>query len=99
MGTQDLGAATDATVQLGKGSKGMSALVFGSGCEGHSARMTWRIRWRCRAPSKGTITGLQETSARQRFVGGFVEGLAERGPWSGAASVRVDSAQNLDTQT
>ncbi|NYF80174.1 TonB-dependent receptor [Granulicella arctica] len=39
----------------------------------------------------------QETSSRQRFIGGFGEAIGEFGRWSGAASVRIDSASNLDT--
>jgi outer membrane receptor protein involved in Fe transport len=45
----------------------------------------------------GQPSGLQDTSARQRFYGGFGEILAERGRWSGAASLRADEAENLDT--
>lgn len=48
--------------------------------------------------SRGVPASLQDTSARQRFVGGFVEGLLSRGAWSGALSLRVDSARNLDTR-
>ncbi len=42
--------------------------------------------------------GLADTSARQRFFGGFVEGLGERGPWSATASLRIDRAENLATK-
>jgi outer membrane receptor protein involved in Fe transport len=98
VGTQELGAATDATVQLTNGSKWTSALVFGADVRDIRANDV-ENPVAVSGPSKGMITGLQETSARQRFVGGFVEGLAQSGPWSGAASVRVDSAQNLDTHT
>ena len=44
-------------------------------------------------------SGLQDVSARQRFAGGFFELLAQHGPWSGAFSLRTDSAQNLATHT
>ena len=47
--------------------------------------------------SKSTPQGLVATSARQRYTGGFGEALAQRGRWSGAASLRLDFAQNLDT--
>ena len=46
--------------------------------------------------SKGVPNGLQDVTARQRFVGGFGELLGTRGGWSGAASVRVDGSSNLD---
>ena len=45
----------------------------------------------------GVVTSVQDTTARQRFVGGFGEVLYGRGGWSGAASVRVDHAANLDS--
>jgi outer membrane receptor protein involved in Fe transport len=45
----------------------------------------------------GVVTSVQDTTARQRFVGGFGELLYGHGGWSGAASVRVDHASNLDT--
>ena len=48
--------------------------------------------------SKGLPNGLQGVTARQRFAGGFGEVLAHRGEWSGAASLRVDRSQNLDTR-
>jgi len=45
----------------------------------------------------GKVTSIQDTTARQRFAGGFGELLYTHGGWSGAASVRVDHASNLDT--
>ena len=47
--------------------------------------------------SAGKPGALQGVSARQRFVGGFGELLGARGGWSGAASLRLDGASNLDT--
>ncbi len=47
--------------------------------------------------SAGSPTGIQDTSARQRFYGGFGELVAERRGWSGALSLRGDEAENLDT--
>jgi len=44
-------------------------------------------------------SGLVDTTARQRFVGGFVEALGEWHGWSGAGSMRVDSAENLSAST
>lgn len=46
--------------------------------------------------SKGLPNGLVGTTARQRFIGGFGELLGEYKGWSGAASLRGDSASNLD---
>ena len=46
--------------------------------------------------SGGKASGLQGTTARQRFVGGFGEILSSHGGWSGAASLRADRASNLD---
>jgi outer membrane receptor protein involved in Fe transport len=39
-----------------------------------------------------------DTSARQRFLGGFGEALAQHGLWSAALSLRLDSVWNLDTR-
>ncbi|MBB5059561.1 outer membrane receptor protein involved in Fe transport [Granulicella aggregans] len=47
--------------------------------------------------SAGAPTGIQDTSARQRFYGGFGEIVAEHHGWSGALSLRGDEAANLDT--
>jgi outer membrane receptor protein involved in Fe transport len=44
-------------------------------------------------------SGLEDTTARQRFVGGFGEALGEWHGWSGAGSVRVDGAENLAAST
>ena len=41
--------------------------------------------------------GLQDVTARQRYVGGFGELLATAGKWSGAFSLRLDHSSNLDT--
>lgn len=45
----------------------------------------------------GVVTQVQDTTARQRFVGGFGEALYGHGGWSAAASIRVDHAANLDS--
>ena len=47
--------------------------------------------------ARGAVSSVQTTPARQRFIGGFAEALGAWGRWSGAASLRVDSAANLDT--
>src|SRR6202012_1376773 len=48
--------------------------------------------------SSGAPSGVVDTSARQRFVGGFGEALAAHKAWSAALSLRLDSAANLDTR-
>jgi outer membrane receptor protein involved in Fe transport len=85
--TQELGATADATYH-----RGHFALV--TGADVRDIRATDNET----PVSKGSATGLQGVSARQRYTGGFGEVLGERGGWSGAASVRVDAAQNLDTR-
>ena len=86
--TQEVGGSADFTV----GGRG-AALVFGGDVRDLRANDVER-------PFAGgvRVSSIQTNSARQRFTGGFVEGLASRGGWSGAASVRVDSSVNLDTQ-
>jgi outer membrane receptor protein involved in Fe transport len=46
-----------------------------------------------------TGSPFQDTSARQRFLGGFAEVLAQRKAWSMALSFREDYAANLSTRT
>jgi len=48
--------------------------------------------------SAGQPNGLQDTSARQRFLGGFLEALGQWSRWSLAASLRGDAAMNLTTR-
>ena len=86
--TQELGASGDATVRLGK---------YAAAVAGADARDI-RANDNETPVSRGLPNGLQEVSARQRFVGGFGELLGAKGGWSGAASLRVDSAQNLTIQ-
>ena len=84
--TQELGATGDATFHLHQ-----LALVTGADARdirGEDNETPY---------SKGLPAAPQNVSARQRFLGGFVEGLASKGPWSAASSVRVDSSANLDT--
>jgi outer membrane receptor protein involved in Fe transport len=45
------------------------------------------------------VNGLQDTTARQRFAGGFGELVAASGAWSGAASVRIDATENLSAHS
>ncbi|HEY0263705.1 MAG TPA: TonB-dependent receptor [Granulicella sp.] len=79
--TQELGASTDASYHLGN-----AAFIAGMDVRD--------IRAVDREQPNGP---LQVTSSRQRFIGGFGEALAQWRRLSGAFSVRVDSASNLDT--
>ncbi len=86
--TQELGGSADATFALAP-----VALVVGA--DGRDIRAT-----DYETPiSKGVASGVADTSARQRFVGGFGEAVAAWKGWSGAVSLRLDSAENLDTET
>jgi len=91
--TQELGASTDASLSLNP-----IAIVIGA--DVRDIRATDN-----EAPiSANTPSGIADTSARQRFVGGFAELLASghRGllrNTSAALSLRLDSASNLDTRT
>jgi outer membrane receptor protein involved in Fe transport len=80
--TQELGASTDASIHF-------THLAFVGGADVRDIRAADR--------EKPTSSALQVTSSRQRFIGGFGEAIGEYGKWSGAASIRLDSAQNLDT--
>ena len=86
--TQEFGASTDASIHL-------EHLAFVTGADLRDLRATdFETPY-----TKGLPSGLQDTSARQRFFGGFGELLAEYGGWSAAASLRLDEAQNLSTAT
>jgi len=85
--TQELGASLDVSVHLGHA-------AFVAGTDARDIRGTDVER----PVAAGAVTGLVDTSARQRFVGAFGELLGQWGKWSGAASVRVDHAANLDTE-
>ncbi len=82
VGAQEVGASADGSFHL-------AHVAFVAGADVRDIRATDR--------EQPTTSAAQVTTARQRFAGGFGEALAERGGWSGAASVRVDSAANLDT--
>ncbi len=83
---QELGATVDASLHF-------KHLALVTGADVRDIRATDNEN----PLSKGVETGLQAVSARQRYTGGFGELLAEHGGWSGAASLRIDAAQNLDT--
>jgi outer membrane receptor protein involved in Fe transport len=91
--TQELGASTDASLALNP-----IAIVLGA--DVRDIRATDN-----ETPiSANTPSGIADTSARQRFLGGFAELLASahRGPLrntSAALSLRLDSASNLSTRT
>ena len=84
--TQELGATADATFHLKR-----LALVTGAD--------TRDIRGLDNElpMSQGKITGLVDLTSRQRYTGGFAELLGEYAHISGAVSIRIDAAQNLDT--
>lgn len=84
--SQELGASGDV-------SAAWKRVAFVAGMDARDIRLT-----DLETPISGKqAAGLQDTTSRQRFVGGFVEALGQWGGWSGAASVRVDGAENLDT--
>ena len=84
MRTQELGASTDASLAL-------SPIAFVMGADIRDIRGTDNEL------SLNSSPGI-DTSARQRFVGGFGEALASRHGWSGALSLRLDAVSNLDTR-
>jgi outer membrane receptor protein involved in Fe transport len=81
---QELGASTDAAVPL-------SPMAFVFGMDARDIRATDNETSFTSSPSV-------DTSARQRFLGGFGEALAQHRSWSGALSLRLDSVWNLDTR-
>jgi outer membrane receptor protein involved in Fe transport len=82
--TQEAGASTDAAYHL-------THLAFIIGADYRDIRAT--------DLEQPTTSPFQDTSARQRFFGAFVEALANRGPWSAAFSLRGDFAANLSIRT
>ncbi len=83
--TGELGATLDATRRLGR-----FALVAGADARDIRGEDN-------ETPiAAGQPNGLADVTARQRFVGGFAEVLAQAGPWSGAFSLRADDASLLD---
>ena len=91
--TQELGASSDAAFAL-------SPVAFVIGADARDIRATDN-----ETPiSSGTPSGIADTSARQRFIGGFGEALATSHAGlfrntSAALSLRLDSVANLDTQS
>ena len=83
--TQELGATADGTLHFGHFAAVGGADVRDIRAEDYETPI-----------SNGKPNGLADVSARQRFIGGFGEVLGEYGHWSGAASLRVDRASNLD---
>lgn len=85
--TQEMGASGDLSFSP-------ATLTVVTGADARDIRGTDR-----ESPIKaGMPNGLVDISARQRFVGGFGEVVGHRGGWSGALSLRLDSASNLDTR-
>ena len=86
--TQELGASTDAALAL-------SPVAFVFGMDVRDIRATDN-----ETPiTSGLPSGVADTSARQRFIGGFGEALATHHAWSAALSLRLDSVSNLDTRS
>jgi outer membrane receptor protein involved in Fe transport len=86
--TQELGASADASFAL-------SPIAIVTGADLRDIRGTDD-----ETPiSAGKPNGVVNTSARQRFVGGFGEILGSHGPWSAALSLRLDRDWNLDTRS
>ncbi len=83
--TQELGATADTTVHFG-------SIVGVAGADVRDLR----ARDNETPISRGTPSGLQAVTARQRYIGGFGELLAQHAAWSGAFSLRADRASNLD---
>ena len=85
VGSQELGATADATLHF-------SQFAAVGGVDVRDIRASDN-----ETPiSKGLPNGLAAVTARQRFIGGFGEILGQHKGWSGAASLRVDRASNLD---
>jgi outer membrane receptor protein involved in Fe transport len=91
--TQELGASTDAALAF-------SPVAVVLGMDARDIRATDN-----EAPITSNLpSGVADTSARQRFLGGFGEALASAHSGlfrniSAALSLRLDSAANLDTRT
>ena len=85
VGTQELGASTDASFAL-------SPIALVAGIDVRDIRATDNEL----SFTPGPTT---DTTSRQRFLGGFGEALATHRAWSGALSLRLDSVSNLDTRT
>ncbi len=84
--TQEFGASADATLHVAR-------VAFVSGIDFRDIRAGDN-----ETPitlATGQPNGIADTTARQRFLGGFGEVLAQAGPWSGAASLRADRASSL----
>jgi outer membrane receptor protein involved in Fe transport len=87
--TQEVGASTDASFALAKAAP--VALVVGA--DVRDIRATDN-----ETPISGGLpNGIVDTSARQRFVGGFGEALGAHKAWSAALSLRLDSVSDIDT--
>ena len=81
--TQELGATADGTLHFSHLAAVVGADVRDIRAEDNETPI-----------SKGVAT-IADVTARQRFIGGFGELLGEYKGWSGAASLRADSAGNL----
>lgn len=86
--TQELGASSDASFAL-------APVAIVTGADFRDIRGTDDEK----PISGGKPNGIANTSARQRFFGGFGEVLGSHGHWSAALSLRLDGAWNLDTRS
>ena len=85
--TQELGGSSDASFSI-------RPIAFVAGADVRDIRAT-----DYETPISGGLpSGVVDTSARQRFIGGFAEALATHKAWSAALSLRLDSAANLSTR-
>lgn len=83
--TQELGASSDASLAF-------SPLALVMGADARDIRAT---------DNEASLTSSpgNDTTARQRFVGGFGEALATHHRWSATLSLRLDSVSNLDARS
>jgi outer membrane receptor protein involved in Fe transport len=85
--TQEIGGTSDASFSL-------SRVAFVAGADVRDIRGNDN-----ETPiAAGKPNGLVDTSARQRFIGGFGEVLAAYKAWSAALSLRLDGVSNIDTE-
>ena len=90
--TEELGASADATLHLGPAAAAFGPPAVVIGVDARDIRATDNET----LISKGLPSGLQDVTARQRFLGAFGELLAAHKSWSAAASLRADRSSNLD---
>jgi outer membrane receptor protein involved in Fe transport len=85
--TQEVGGASDATFAL-------SPVALVAGADVRDIRATDDEN----PIASGAPSGVADSSARQRFIGGFAEALAAHKAWSAALSLRLDAVSNFNTR-